>query len=327
MCRLSCLYCLPKEIYRYFTVDGAKWFLSNHSLKLTDPTMFNDPFETAIDYQKSLYTTGFKKLCGYCEEPTPADVLHLNNVLFKELSSYGVVCFSESAIDILMWAYYGESHKGVCIEFEPPKDICFFKDLYRLKYKNGFESIKKGDGEDWDYMDIITAKAECWAHEKEWRVVKNKKDCSFLKDDKDMFLWTINPQAIKSVIFGCNMTDYRNVGDTQLQNYLEIIKQLKRPEYAHIEIKQIQMDPFEYKLHCNKVPFFVYEMQSKVVIISFDNQKVCIDNGGKEDLVIFYEAIMCKWEKLEIPLSEGIYRLHNFEDPFIQLRILSENKI
>lgn len=317
MCRLSCSYCLPKEIYRYFTVDGAKWFLSNHSLKLTDPTKFNDPFETAIDYNKSLYATGFRKLCGYCEEPTPADVLHLNNDLFDELSSCGVVCFTESATDILMWAYYGEYHRGVCFEFVPTEDSYFFKELQKVDYKDNLGVINKIGGE-LLVNDVIYSKAKCWKHEKEWRVLKKN------MADK---IWPINPKAIKSIILGCNMSDYRNIGDSQLQNYLEIIEQLKRPEYAHIEIKQIQMDPFEYKLHCNKVPFFVYEMQNKVVIISFDNQKVCIDNGGKEDLVIFYEAIMCKWEKLEIPLSEGIYRLHNFEDPFIQLRILSENKI
>ena len=308
-----CFNSLPKEIYRYFTVDGAKWFLSNHSLKLTDPTKFNDPFETAIDYNKSLSVAGFRKLRSSYEKLTPADVLQLNNDLFKELSSYGVICFTESATDILMWAYYGEYHRGVCFEFVPTEDPYFFKELRKVDYKENLGVINK-IGEKLLVNDVIYSKAKCWQHEKEWRVLKVN------KADK---IWPINPKAIKSVIFGCNMADYRNVGDCQLQNYLEIIELLKRPEYAHIEIKQIQMDPFEYKLHCNKVPFFAYETQGKVVIISFENQKVCIDNGEKEgDLVIFYESIMCKWEKLEIPLAKGIYRLHNEIDPCIQLKVL-----
>ncbi len=319
MCRLSCSYCLPKEIYRYFTVDGAKWFLSNHSLKLTDPTKFNDPFETKIDYEKSLITTGFRKPWEYYEKSIDLDVLHLDNQLFETLSSYRVVCFSQSDSDILMWAYYGEGHSGICFEFEPQKDLNFFSGMRKINYKENLENIKSYRGELF-FDDVIWSKAKCWEHEHEWRVVKEQKDWSVFKEENGILLWPINPQAIISVIFGCKMTDYRDVKDEKLKDYLEILELLKRPEYAHIKIKQIQMDSKEYKLQCAEVPFFTYEKQDgKIIIVSLKDQEV---NVVDEHRNVIYKAMMCQWEKFEFRLSKGIYLLYNEEDTGIQLKIL-----
>jgi hypothetical protein len=310
---------LPKEIYRYFTIDGAKWFLSNHSLKLTDPTKFNDPFEIKIDYKKSLITTGFRKPWEYCEDPMEADVLDLDNQLFETLSSYRVACFSQNDRDILMWAYYGEGHSGICFEFEPQKDLNFFNGMRKINYKANLESIKNYKGELF-FEDVIWSKAKCWEHEHEWRVVKEPNEWRVFEGEKGIILWPINAQAITSVIFGCKMTDYRDVNDEKLKDYLEILELLKRSEYAHIKIKQVQMDSKEYKLQCAEVPFFVYEEQDgKITIVSLKDQEINIRDANKN---VIYRAIMCKWEKFEIRLSKGIYLLYNEKDPSIQLKIL-----
>lgn len=310
MCLIYRKYLWPKSLYMYFKVENAKLFLEKHSLKFSDPTKFNDPFETAIDYQKSLYTTSFRKYCERLEKPTPKDVINCDDSLFSFLSGIGVCCFTESDTDILMWAYYGENHRGVCFEFDPKEDVYFFNGLQKVEYKPKFETIKECSG-DLFFDDIIYSKAKCWKHEKEWRVAKEK------MADK---IWPINPRAIKSVIFGCNMTDYRNIGDTQLQNYLDIIELLKRPEYKDVTIKQVQKDPFEYKLHSEEVPFLTYiEQKGKVVIISLKNQDINIED---KDGHIIYRALMCKWEVLNIPLQKGYYSLYNSAGSLIKLKVL-----
>ena len=46
----------------------------------------------------------------------------LNDVINKIRNGLGeqvgIECFTQSPTDVLMWSYYGQDHKGVCIEFE-----------------------------------------------------------------------------------------------------------------------------------------------------------------------------------------------------------------
>ena len=304
---MCCFYCYlfrTNKVYRFTSVNSAKYFLKNHSLKLTDPTKFNDPFETKIDYQKSLYTTKFREGRGL-ERATDFQIVKLDNQLFEKLSSFGVVCFSKTVNNILMWAYYAEDHRGICFEFDINKDPYFFSDLHIVEYKNQFGTINVKD-EKWDYIDILASKAECWRHEAEMRVVKEGADKI---PDR---LWTINPKAIKSIIFGCNLADYRDVNDNRLQDYKDIIELLKQPEYSHLEKKQMQLDLSEYKLHCKKVPFFVYEKNDGgVVVISFDEQQVFIEEILEYSENVIYSAPMCKREELNIKLKDGYYFVSN----------------
>lgn len=89
-----------------------------------------------------------------------------------------VACFSEVNDSILMWAYYANCHKGVCLEYTP-----YALDMTNPYYKSLFDGIGKVYYSQYQYNnpqkiyspdelgDIFFNKAQCWAHEQEWRLV------------------------------------------------------------------------------------------------------------------------------------------------------------
>lgn len=292
----------PDRLFMYFRVENAKLFLSNHNIKFTDLTLANDPFELAIDYRQSMYDTKSKAYDDKDEEPTDEEILKLKNKIKPILSNYGVACFTETDTNVLMWAYYAGSQKGICFEFDTNEDPIFFQELHKVQYKNYFESIKEKGGM-LDCLDIFTTKSIEWHHEREWRLIK---------ENKAGRLFPVNPKAIKSVIFGYGYMDYRNISEQTVQTYKDILSLLQRPEYSHIQLKQIQCDGREYRLESKEVPFLLFEEGNQIVIVSFSNQKAIIEDINH---TTHYEADMIKWEYLYITLPVGIYNLHNSKCP------------
>jgi hypothetical protein len=114
----------------------------------------------------------------------------------------GVVCLSEVNNSILMWSHYAQNHTGICIEFHRTPDsplgdpeICT-----PVQYSSNYPVIDFGkmllnrDGQTLNLM--MRYKADCWAYEKEWRVITDKGDmpCPLVAD-------------ISKVIVGLRATD------------------------------------------------------------------------------------------------------------------------
>lgn len=249
----------PQRLYMYFKADGAEKFLENHNLKLSDPRTCNDPFECAIGYNTSLKTTGFKDLYPNYEPLNERDILDLKIKWWEAHKNLRISCFTEKATNILMWAYYAEGQKGICIEFDPSKNPLFFENMREVKYRTQLATIGKDAGNEWNYSEILITKAKQWQHEKEWRVI-----CDDLHGD----FFLISPQAITSVIFGCASASYYNdygMSDT----YERIFQLLQKPEYAHIQLQCISPATKIFELQRRKMPFFVFmKDQHTISIIS-----------------------------------------------------------
>lgn len=99
-----------------------------------------------------------------------------------------VACFSEVNNSILMWSYYANKHKGICLEYTPTElDL---EDEYQLSLFNGLQKVFYSENQynqskffysmD-DINNVFFNKAQCWAHEQEWRLVlsKNRKKIKF----------------------------------------------------------------------------------------------------------------------------------------------------
>lgn len=99
-----------------------------------------------------------------------------------------VACFSEVNDSILMWSYYADKHKGVCLEYTPTE-----LDLEKEEEKQLFDSLQKVFYSETQYNqtkyfsspkdinNVFFNKAQCWAHEQEWRIVleNNKRKIKF----------------------------------------------------------------------------------------------------------------------------------------------------
>ena len=74
-----------------------------------------------------------------------------------------VACFTEDKKSVLMWAYYGDNHKGICVEYD-------FTDEEK---KNKMHRVQYRKNRDFHSKNWYKRKAICWNHEAEWRMVRD----------------------------------------------------------------------------------------------------------------------------------------------------------
>lgn len=305
----------PQRLYMYFRAESAEKFLENHNLKLSDPRKCNDPFECAIDYNASLKTTGYLDKHTYCERLNERDILDLRTKWLETHKNLRISCFTEEATNILMWAYYAEQQKGICIEFDPNKDPLFFENLREVKYKTNLAMIGKDAGNEWNYNEILITKAKRWQHEKEWRVIR---------DDLYGDFFPISPQAITSVIFGCASASYYNdygMSDT----YERIFQLLQKPEYAHIQLQCISPATEIFELQRRNMPFFVFMKDPHTISIISTRQQCLQIKRDNDNRDVIYEASVCQWEKTTITLPNGYYLISNaVDDDNILVQVFDE---
>ncbi|TDO24640.1 DUF2971 domain-containing protein [Pedobacter duraquae] len=127
------------NIYKYTSLESGSKILSGLTLKFTNPRDFNDPFDCNIDgvyfdtASVDSYTANDLKVL-HNEFPTLKDNLHLIAPAFEssvknKIQQCAVTCFSLNAKSELMWAHYGDSHRGICIEF----NNSLFEQFHKIK--------------------------------------------------------------------------------------------------------------------------------------------------------------------------------------------------
>lgn len=116
----------------------------------------------------------------------------------------GICCFSTLDDNILLWSYYSDGHKGICLKFDTTEDVVVFKELVVVSYEkelrhyNHFLDSKKSA----DYF--IKPKSLKWSHESEIRIVKTKYD---IIENENKRTFKFRSQALKEIIFGKNTPD------------------------------------------------------------------------------------------------------------------------
>jgi hypothetical protein len=94
------------RVYHYLKVCWAIENLKQRRLKLAKIDDVNDPYERA---------------CVRSDHPLTQQVLDDWNLGVAK--NYGVLCFSRSWNNILMWSHYGDRHKGICLGFDVPDTL------------------------------------------------------------------------------------------------------------------------------------------------------------------------------------------------------------
>ena len=207
--------------------------LLEYKLYAPDISTFNDVFEMGYDDRplyEALNTFDALKLAN------TEELRNNYNNLKKHIKSVGVYSLFVSETDIpdnvLMWAYYGDSHKGFCIAYdleqlEKSEEYAFDVNLAKVEYTESYPilSLDKLGNKDEMIKTIISSKSIDWKHENEIRLI-------YEHSGEHRF----NKHAIKAIYFGLQM-DKKNI-DT-------IINGLDG-----IDVKFYQMErvPHSYKL-------------------------------------------------------------------------------
>ena len=236
--------------------DGK--FFDHFLLRATERVDLNDPFEflppkdlfdEVIEFHKNWSESEWAKNSTYEDFCKSFFMLE------------GVISFTETRSNLLMWSHYAQKHSGLVIEFDVEND--FFETIKRVRYDN----IKPNHIHIKDLEDLFFIKSDDWIYEKEYRIVNklSKHNSYITKSDmkinpaknsaillgdytEEMYMFRVPKNSIKSVTFGCNIEPSwkekitnKIRADKELQNVILWQAKLSKDYYYLIfeEIKNI----------------------------------------------------------------------------------------
>lgn len=173
------------RLYKFY---DARWGIENLSqrrLKISTLDDLNDPFEFN---HLSIVSEDHGKLWEFIRKAT--------------YSQYGVICFSRTWDNPVIWSHYSDKHRGICLGFDVPSKY-FVKVKYFSKRKKipDFHSLSDLEREQ-AIKDSMASKYSHWKYENEYRVF-----CKLQEVDLDSGLYFKRFDEflqIKEVIIGPN---------------------------------------------------------------------------------------------------------------------------
>ncbi|SER85934.1 DUF2971 domain-containing protein [Giesbergeria anulus] len=173
------------KLYKYYSYTGGLAAIDSRQYGFTEPNQFNDPFEIT-----------------YLLDSTNADSFLPVIRAIKDLKTrVCILCLTKSPINPLMWAHYGESHKGFVVEYDVDDEFLTSTRYNIVPVQNGAVTYKSKDqcisfpdfkfddfhqvflracGSDGDEINsysklieyLYLTKSRIWDYEDEVRVVK-----------------------------------------------------------------------------------------------------------------------------------------------------------
>lgn len=237
----------PPSLWKYrpnntFTDD----IFQSQALYFPYPTQLNDPFDcqiqpvsctpaevTAFVQQHNAGKSNSEIRATVAEATkSPAAFRHsINESMRKFINKVGVCSFTTNFDNLLMWAHYTESHKGLCLGF----DVTQAPDLFTIPLKVQYAPTYPVYNHLTDSMQmankVLAAKSDHWTYEEEVRVMK----VPMPHNQKASF----NPLALREVLFGCNMS----ADERQRIKHLA-----KNNGFGHTVFKQAVVSPNSYAL-------------------------------------------------------------------------------
>ncbi len=189
----------PRHLYKYLRFDpdseisvrNLRTMLVDSHLYLSDPADFNDPFEFKIrmvlDDDKTL--KDFLSLIFRASHPNSnAPQSHIDKEIESaaqrirkhpheifgalfETHAHGVHCLTPHAKSQLMWSHYGDSHKGICLQFRTSYDVKSFLAALPVDYCDDFPDFHIPSAPHTDTRTMMLRKGKAWEYEGERRIV------------------------------------------------------------------------------------------------------------------------------------------------------------
>lgn len=217
------------KICKYFSEESAKHFLENSTIRISQPKIYNDPFElnprltqspismkyiASFDLDPTRTKSLYKKyLIDCCEQKSYLyDGTH--NLINKLNDLIGFSCFSRYKEilpqNLLMWSHYGESHKGISVEFKDnAKLLINSKPVRYYKYRPIIDETIF-EKEEWIPISDFYFKSNVWSYEKEIRIVRHLHTCKNIGNDKfgnPIYIENVDPSDVNCIFVGYNANE------------------------------------------------------------------------------------------------------------------------
>lgn len=259
---------LPPTLYKYrqFNNVNHENALFKQELYLPSAKEFNDPYDSKIPFRykpEDLTPDNIYKKClqlakanfqglnetqyqqkAYDMQLSDAlnDSYHLekfDQITFNRLcKDYGIFCLTPDDQNLLMWSYYGDSHKGFCIGYD--SNFLVKSGVFgmggKIVYRNDFPLLPLFlTKDDFPLLNVLFTKWKKWNHEDEYRLVHTYSVGKIIQLPTD---------SITEIVFGCQLSEKDQI------KYLEkILNHLPKAKIFKIELAK---DSFGLK----KVPVF-----------------------------------------------------------------------
>ncbi|SEG53886.1 Protein of unknown function [Methylobacterium sp. 190mf] len=209
----------PKKLYRYRALtdkhdDPAGKTFKQEIKAIKDNYIWASNFKAMNDPMEGLYKG----------DDTFRERVDLYHALFQSKLNVGIVSFSETPTNELMWAHYTNNMRGICIEYDVSKLLAELDDddqLVRMTYDEEMPVISKTASIDSLARSVLGRKNHRWSQEREWRLMTTKMNEVRYN----------NPECITRIILGTNLDNH------QTDRFEEL---------TQFEIKYIDVD--DYKL-------------------------------------------------------------------------------
>lgn len=217
--------------YQSFTDDTANRLertLCDRTIYMSKPSGFNDPWDCKPWFDVSILNDEREReqhlqWLMRTANVEPADELLLRTdrrlmeamiVLIRDGhiraidDQYRVYCLLPDALNPLMWAHYGDSHRGIALEFDARADQIMW--AYRVHYRGTYPTIRMYEDEGNANLVPIFTKSNVWEYEREYRLLAEER-----QRERPNMLCTRNSilrlaqGALVGVILGCQCDEDR----------------------------------------------------------------------------------------------------------------------
>ena len=117
-------------------------------------------------------------------------------------AKYGLICFSATWQNPVLWSHYADRHQGLCLGFDVPNNK--LRAVKYVEWRSPSTDIIPGNDQ---LKSLLYTKFRDWEYEEEYRQIINLADA---REKKGLHFWPFGPDlALREVITGarCKITD------------------------------------------------------------------------------------------------------------------------
>jgi hypothetical protein len=239
----------------YMSASRLMAMLEQPSIRFTQPSALNDPFECHLTFNRKALLADYRKF-RRDQEPgisqdrldqavaIAEDQLVIDTLLhYKERrNSLGVVSLSEDPLQLLMWAHYADEHRGAVVELDIAHDALLsrsdggdkYSDIRKVEYtQQKISGLPSPD----TIVRALTTKSTDWSYECEWRLIRT---LNLTREAAEgIHVVDFDLSAIRTIYLGARF-DARYLSD--------IVKLTSAGEHPKPEILKVYIAPHRFEL-------------------------------------------------------------------------------
>ena len=187
--------------YHFLSSRHAIHDLEREMIRISTLDTLNDPFEL-MPYLRYKHLEKRKRY---------------HNIRKEISKKYGLLCFSQSWNEPLLWGHYADKHKGIAIGFEILKDEILKVDYNPDPIRKQFELTNDSKINEKLFLGLAKVKYQEWHYENEYRILVKLKDCT--KINGHYFIQFEDRLKVKEIVLGSRY-------DNNKEYVLELAKRL-----------------------------------------------------------------------------------------------------